>query len=142
LLPDDIDDFTIRSSVDVDGAQILETMQSSKPLLIHQISPGDNVKSGIASVDPSDETLSHEFLCSDDYFDAPEDQICFTLCLGHNVIETFDPYRAERPVNVQIMPRILGDHEMLPFHYIGHFFRQITLSGPFMPVVTLLCRVL
>jgi hypothetical protein len=49
LLPDDMDDFTIRALVNLDIAQILETMQSSRPLLISQISPGNNVKSAIAS---------------------------------------------------------------------------------------------
>jgi hypothetical protein len=72
LLLDDTNDFTIRPAVDFDVVQILETMKSSRPL---QISPGDNVKSGIAFIDPSDATLSDEFPCPDDYFDAPEDQI-------------------------------------------------------------------
>jgi hypothetical protein len=49
-------------------------MESSRPLSIPDISPGDNIESGIASIDPSDATLSGEFPCPDD-FDAPEDQI-------------------------------------------------------------------
>jgi hypothetical protein len=61
LLPDDVDDFTIRPVVEVDVAQILETIQSSRPLLISQISPGDNLEPSIASIDPSDATLSDEF---------------------------------------------------------------------------------
>jgi hypothetical protein len=50
LLPDDMDDFTIRPAVNVDVIQILETMQFSRPRLIPQISPGDNVESSIASI--------------------------------------------------------------------------------------------
>jgi hypothetical protein len=72
LLPDHMDDFAIRQAVDVDLVQILETMQSSKPLPIPQIWPSDNVESGIASIDPSDAALLDEFPCSDD-FDPPED---------------------------------------------------------------------
>jgi hypothetical protein len=53
LLPDDIDGFTISPAVDVDVIQILETMQSSRP--------DDNIEAGIASIDPSDATLSDEF---------------------------------------------------------------------------------
>jgi hypothetical protein len=45
LLPDDMDDFTIRPAVD--AVQILETVQSFRPPPIPQISPGDNVESGI-----------------------------------------------------------------------------------------------
>jgi hypothetical protein len=66
LLPDDMDNFTIRPAVEVDVVQILETMQSFRPLLIPQISPGDNVESGIASIDPSHAPLSDEFPCPDD----------------------------------------------------------------------------
>jgi hypothetical protein len=66
LVPDDMDDFTLRPAIDVDVAQILETIQSSRPLSFPQISPGDNVESGIASIDPSDATLSDEFPCPDD----------------------------------------------------------------------------
>jgi hypothetical protein len=73
LLPDDMDDFTIRPSADVDVVQILEVMQPSIPPPIHQISPGDHVESGIASVDPSDATISPEFPCPHDYFDTPKD---------------------------------------------------------------------
>jgi hypothetical protein len=73
LLPADMGDFSIHPAVDVDVVQIFETTQSSIPLLIPQISPGDNRESGIASIDPSDATLSDEFPCPDDYFDAPED---------------------------------------------------------------------
>jgi hypothetical protein len=58
LLPDDMDDFTIRAAVDVNAVQILERMQSSRLPPIPQISPGDNVESGIASIDPSDAILS------------------------------------------------------------------------------------
>jgi hypothetical protein len=37
LLPDDMDDFTIRPPVDFDVVQILETMESSRTLPIPQI---------------------------------------------------------------------------------------------------------
>jgi hypothetical protein len=92
LLPSGIDDFTIRPAVDIDVVQILETMQSSRPPPIPQISPGDNVVSGIVSIDPSDATLSDEFPCPDDYIDAPEDQIRCIPSLDHDSVETFDPY--------------------------------------------------
>jgi hypothetical protein len=68
-----MEDFTIRPLVDLDVVQILETMQSSRPLPIPQISHGDNVEPGITSIDPSDAPLSDEFPCPDDYFDAPKD---------------------------------------------------------------------
>jgi hypothetical protein len=73
LLADDMDDFTIHPPIDLDVVQILEAMQSSKPLPIPQISPGDNVDSGIVSIDPSGASLSDEFPCPDDYFDVSED---------------------------------------------------------------------
>jgi hypothetical protein len=92
LFPGDMNDFVIRPAVDVAVVQILEMMQSSKSLPIPQISPGDNVESGIASIDPSEVTLSDEFPCPDDYFDAPEDQIHCVPSLGHDAVETFDPY--------------------------------------------------
>jgi hypothetical protein len=110
LLPDDMDDFTIRPAVDVDVIQILETMHSSRPVPIPQILPGDSVESIITSIDPSDATLSDEFPYPDDYFDAPEDQICCVPSLDHDVLETFDPYPTKIPLNVQIMSRILEDH--------------------------------
>jgi hypothetical protein len=75
LLPDDMADFTIFPAVDVDVVQMLETTQSSRPLPISQISPGDSVESGIASINPSDATLSDKFPCPEDYFEALEDQI-------------------------------------------------------------------
>jgi hypothetical protein len=75
LLPVDMDDFIIRPTVGVGVVQILETMQSSRPLPIPQIWPRDNVESGIGSIDPSDAALLDEFPWSDDDFDAPEDQI-------------------------------------------------------------------
>jgi hypothetical protein len=88
LLPDDMDDFTIRPAVDVDIVQILEKVQSSRPLPIPQISPGDNTESGIASIGPSDATLSDKFLCPDDDFDAPEDQIRCVPCLDQDAVRS------------------------------------------------------
>jgi hypothetical protein len=117
-------------------------MQSSRPLSIPQISPGDNVESDIASIDPSDATLSDEFTCADDYFDAPKDQICFVPSLDHDAVETFDPYPAEISLNVQIMSRILENQQVLRFNCLGDFFPQITISEPFVPVAALLRRVL
>jgi hypothetical protein len=75
LLLDDTDTFTTRPPVDLDAAQILETMESSRALPIPQISPGDMVESGVSSVDPSDATSAKELPCPDDYVDALEDQI-------------------------------------------------------------------
>jgi hypothetical protein len=142
LLSDDMDDFTIRLPVDVDVVQILETMQSSRPLLIPQISPGHNVESGIASIDPSNATLSNKFPYPDDDFDAPNDQIRCVPSLDHDAIETFDPDPAEIPLNVRIMSRILENQQMLRFNCLGDFFPQIAISGPSVPVATLLRRVL
>jgi hypothetical protein len=113
LLPDDMNDFAIRPAVDVDVAQILETRPSSRPLPIPQNSPGDDVESDIASIDPSDATLSDEFLCPDDYFNAPGDQIRCVPSLDHEAVEIFDPYPAEIPLNVQIMLRILEGQQVL-----------------------------
>jgi hypothetical protein len=87
-----MDNFTICPAVKVDVVQIFETKQSSRPLPIPQILSGDNLESGIASIDPSNATLSDEFLCPDDYFDAPEDQIRCVPSLDHNSVETFDPH--------------------------------------------------
>jgi hypothetical protein len=84
-------------------------MQSSRRLSIPQISPGDNVESGIAFIDPSDATLSHEFPCPDDYLDAPDDQIRCVPSLNPDAVETFDTYPANRPLTVQIMLRVLED---------------------------------
>jgi hypothetical protein len=47
-----MDDFAIRPAVNPDIVQIFEMMQSARPLPIPQISPGDNVESGIASNQP------------------------------------------------------------------------------------------
>jgi hypothetical protein len=77
LLPEDMDSFIIHPPVDVDVVRIVETMQSSKPLPIPHISPGDNVESSIASVNPSHAALSNELPCHDDYFDTHENQIVF-----------------------------------------------------------------
>jgi hypothetical protein len=54
LLQDDMDNFTIHPTVNLDVVEILSTMQSSRPLPIPKISPGDDVESGIASIRPSD----------------------------------------------------------------------------------------
>jgi hypothetical protein len=135
-----MNDFTIWPAVDVDVVQILETMQFSIPLPTPQTLPGDNVESGIASINPSDATVSDEFPFPDDYFDAPDDQIRCVPSLDHDVVETFDPYPAEIPLNVQIMSRILEDHQMLRFDCFGDFFPQVTISGPSVPVATLLPR--
>jgi hypothetical protein len=142
LLPDDMDDFIIRPAVDHDVVQILETMQSSRPLPIPQISAGDNVESGIASIDSSEATLSDEFPCPNDYFDAPEDQIRCVSSLDHDAVETFDPYPAEIPLNVQNMSRILEDQQMLQFNYLRDFFPQIIIFGHSVPATRLLRRVL
>jgi hypothetical protein len=62
--PDNRDDFTIHPPVDLNVVQIFETKQSSRPRAIPQISPGDNVESGIASIDSFDATLSDELPCA------------------------------------------------------------------------------
>jgi hypothetical protein len=109
VLPDDMDDFTIRPPVDPDVIQSLETMESSRALRIPQISPGDNVESGVGSIDPSDATLAKELPCPDDYVDAPEDQIHYVPSLDHDAFEIFDPCLDEIPLNVYIMSRVLED---------------------------------
>jgi hypothetical protein len=106
-----MDDFTTRPSFDV--VQILETVQSSRPRSIHQISPDDNVESGIASIDPSHAILSDEFPYPEDCFDAPNDQIRCVPNLDHDAVEIFDPYRDKMTLGVQIMSRILEDEQML-----------------------------
>jgi hypothetical protein len=115
-------------------------MQSSRRLPIPQISPGDDVKSGIVSIDPSKAALSDEFLYPDDYFGAPEDQVHCVPGLDHVAVETFDPYLAEILLNVQIMSRVLEDQQVLPVHCLGDFFPQITISRLSAPVATLLRR--
>jgi hypothetical protein len=142
LLPDDMNDFMIRPAVDTEVVQILQTMEFSRPLSIPQISPDDNVESGITSIDQSDATLSDEFPCPDDYFNAPKDHIRCVPSLDHDAVETFNPYQAEIPLSVQIKSRILEDQQVLRFYYLGDFLPQITTSGPSVPVATLLLRVL
>jgi hypothetical protein len=95
-----MDHFTIRRPVNLDVVQILETMQSSRLLAIPQISPGDNVESGIASIDQSDATLSKGLSCPDDYFNAPEDQIDFVSSLHHDAVEIFNPCPDDIPLIV------------------------------------------
>jgi hypothetical protein len=75
--------------------------------------PGDNIESGIASIDPSGTNLSNEFPCPDDYFNALEDQIRCVPNLDHDAVEIFDPYQAAIHLNVQIMSWILEDQQML-----------------------------
>jgi hypothetical protein len=113
-------------------------MQSSNP----QILPGDGVESGIASIDPYDATLSDEFPCHDDDFDAPEDQICCVPSLDHDTTKAFNPDPAEIPLNIEIMSRILEDQQVLRFDCLGNFFPQIAISGLSVPVATLLRWVL
>jgi hypothetical protein len=91
LRPDDMEDFTIRPLVGLDVVQILETMESSRDLSIPQISPGDNVESGVGSIEPSHATLAKELPCPDDYVDVPEDQIDCVPSLDHDAVEIFDP---------------------------------------------------
>jgi hypothetical protein len=137
-----MDDSAIRPAVDVDVVQILETMQSSKPLPIPQISPRDNIESGIASIDPFDATLFDEFPCPDDDFDAPEDQIRCVPSPAHDAVETFDPCPTKIPLNIQIISQILEDQQVLRFNCLGDFFPQITISGPSMPIATVFRRAL
>jgi hypothetical protein len=98
-----MDNFTIRPTIDLDVVQILETMESSRTLLILQISPGDNVESDVGSIDPSDATLAEELPCPDDYVNAPEDQIDCVPSLEQDAVEIFDPCPDEIAVSVQIM---------------------------------------
>jgi hypothetical protein len=137
-----MDDFTIHPAVGVDIVQILETVQSSRAPSVHQNSPGDNVESGIASIDPSDATLSGEFPCPDDYLDALGDQIRCVPSLDHDAVERFDSHPGEIRLNVQIMSRILEDQQMLRPNRLEDFFPQITISGPSVPIATVLRRVL
>jgi hypothetical protein len=117
-----MDDFTIHPLVGVDVVRILEIMQSSRPPLIPQISPGGNVESHIASIEPPYSTSPDEFPCHDDYFDAPEDQIHYVPSLDHDAVEIFDPYSAEIPPNVHIMSPILEDQHMLRCNCLGIFY--------------------
>jgi hypothetical protein len=105
-------------------------------------SPGGNVKSGGASIERSDTTLSKEFLCLDDYFDTPDDQIGFVPCLDHDAIEISDLCPDEIALNVEIMSQISEDQQVLKFHCLGDIVSQIHISGPALPVATLLHRVL
>jgi hypothetical protein len=107
LLPDDIGDFTIRPPVDLDVIQILETRESSRVLLILQISRGGNIESGVGSIDPADATSAKELLFPAGYVDAPEDHINCVPTLDHDVVETFDPCPDDILFNVQIMSRAL-----------------------------------
>jgi hypothetical protein len=66
-------------------------------------------------------TLSDEFLCPTDYSDAPKDYNRCVPSLNHCAVETFDPYSAEIPLNIQIMSRILEDQQMLRFNCLGDF---------------------
>jgi hypothetical protein len=107
-----------------------------------QISPGDNVESGVGSIDPSDATLVKELPCPDDYVDAPEDQIDCVFSLDHDAVEIFDPCPDEIPLNVQIMSWALEDQQVLRFNCLGDIVAQSYISGPSVSVAMLLCRVL
>jgi hypothetical protein len=138
LLPNDIEDFTIRPPFEVDVIRIFAAIKSSRPLPISQISPGHNVESGIASIDPSDATLPDEFPCTDGYFEAPDDQIRCVPSLDHEAVETFDSYPAEIPLNIQIMSQILENKPVLQFNCFVDFFTQITVPEPSVPVAIFL----
>jgi hypothetical protein len=86
--------------------------------------------------------LSDGSSCPGDYFDAPEDQIRSVPSLDHGAFERFNLYPPEISLNVQVMPCILEEQQVLRFNFLGDFFPQITISGTFMPVATLLRRVL
>jgi hypothetical protein len=88
-------------------------MQSFRPQPIPQISPGDNVESGIAFIEPSNVILSDEVPCLDDYFNAAEDQIFYYHRLDHDAVEMFDSFPAVISLNVQTMPQILEDQQVL-----------------------------
>jgi hypothetical protein len=137
-----MDDFTLRPPVDLDVVQIFETMESSRALPLPQISPGDNVESGVGSIDRSDATLAKELPCPDDYVDAPEDQIDCVPSLDHDAVEIIDACPDEMPLNVQIMSRVLEDQQVLRFNCLGDIVPQSYISGPSVPVATLLHRVL
>jgi hypothetical protein len=130
LIADDMDDFTIRPPVDLDVVQILETMGSSRARPMPQISSGDNIESGVSSIDPSDTALAKEFPCPDDYVDAPEDQIDCVPGLNHDAVEIFDPCPDEIPLNVQIMSRVLEDQQVLRFNCLGDIVPQNYISKP------------
>jgi hypothetical protein len=142
LLHDDMDDFTIRPPVNHDVVQILETIESSRALSIPQFSPGDNVESGVGSIDPSDATLAKELPCPDDYVDAPEDQIDYVPSLDHDAVEGFDSCPDEISLTVQIMSRVLEDQQVLRLNCLGDSVPQNYMSGHSVPIATLLRRVL
>jgi hypothetical protein len=137
-----MDDFTIHSPVDLDVVQILEMTESSRTLPIPQISPGDNVKSGVGSIDPSAATLAKKLPCPDDYVDAPEDQIDYIPSLDYDAVEICDPCPDEIPLNIQIMSRVLEDQQVLQFDCLGDIVPQSCISRPSVPVAILLRRVL
>jgi hypothetical protein len=124
LLHDDMGDFIICPPVNLDFVQILETMESSRALPISQISPGDNVESGVGSIDPSDATLAKELPCPDEYVNTPEDQIDCVPSLDYDAVEIFDPRPNEIPLSVQIMSRVLEDQQVLRFNCLGETVPQ------------------
>jgi hypothetical protein len=142
LLPNDMNDFTIRPPVLLNVVQILEMMESSRALPLPQILPGHNVESGVGSIDPSDATLAKEPPCPDDYVDAPEYQIDYVPSLDHDVVEIFNLCPDEIPLNVQIMSRVLEDQQVLRFNCLGDIVSQSYISGPSVPVATFLRWVL
>jgi hypothetical protein len=79
---------------------------------------------------------------AEECFDIPEDQILCVPSVDHDAVEPFDPYPAEILLNIQIMSRVLEGQQVLRFNCIGDFFPQITISGLFVPVATLLRGVL
>jgi hypothetical protein len=78
----------------------------------------------------------------DNYVDAPEDQIDCVPSLDDDAVEIFDPCPDEIPFNVQIMSRVLEDRQVLRFNCLGDIVPQSYISGPSVPVATLLRRVL
>jgi hypothetical protein len=66
LLPNDMDDFTIRPPVDPDVVQIVESMSPSGGPLIALPLPANNIQPDLSSLAGSDATQSHELPCPDD----------------------------------------------------------------------------
>jgi hypothetical protein len=133
-----MDDFTIRPPVDLDVIQIPETMESSRAIPVPQMSLGDNVESGVGSIDPSDATLAKELPSPDAYVDAPEDQINCVPSLDHDAVKIFDPCPGEAPLNVYIMSRVLEDQKALRFNCLRDIVPQSYISGPSVLVAALL----
>jgi hypothetical protein len=142
LLPDDMDDFTIRPPVDPDVVQIVESINASGGPLAALRLPTDNLQPNRYSFDESDTTQSDEIPCPNDDLDAPEDETESLPGVEHQAPEIVHPHPVDIPCNVHIIASILQDPQVLRLNFLGDALPDfIPFTDP-VPMATVLHRAL